>query len=361
MICRSSFVENLKTIESARSKMTDLHPLVSIIMPVRNEAEYIALSLGSIAEQSYPMERIEVLVADGMSDDGTRQAILDISAATGLDVKILDNAKRIAPSGLNVAMDNAKGDIVIRVDGHCELDPNYVENCVELLQSNKAEGVGGPIETIGEGLTAEAIAIAMSSKFGVGGSAFRTVDDRELYTDTVAFPGYKRETIEKAGRFAEELVRNQDDEYNFRIREAGGRILLSPLIRSRYFSRSSFRSLWRQYFQYGYWKVRVLQLHPRQMSPRQFIPFVFVVTLLLLGVASIFLEIARWGLLAVIALYALANLTASIVAAKANVLKTPLVGFSFFILHLSYGLGSLFGLVAFRDRWRDPSLTTGIV
>jgi len=336
-------------------------PFVSIIMPVRNEADYIELSLGSIAKQSYPMERIEVLIADGMSDDGTREAVRDIAQATGLDVQILDNPKRIAPSGLNVALDHAKGDIIIRVDGHCELDPDYVANCVELLEANKADGVGGPIETIGEGLTADAIAIAMSSKFGVGGSAFRTVDDRELYTDTVAFPGYKRATIEKAGRFAEELVRNQDDEYNFRIRELGGRILLSPSIRSRYFSRSTFRSLWRQYFQYGYWKVRVLQLHPRQMSPRQFVPFVFVITLLLLGIVSLFSVIALWALIGLIALYALMNFGASVAAAKGHILRIPLVGFSFLILHLSYGLGSLCGLVAFRNRWRDPGLTAAIV
>lgn len=327
-------------------------------MPVRNEADYIALSLGSIAKQSYPIERIEVLIADGMSNDGTRDAVRGIATATELDVQILDNPKQIAPAGLNVALSKAKGDIIIRVDGHCELDAHYVANCVELLQSNKADGVGGPIQTIGEGPTAEAIAIAMGSKFGVGGSAFRTIDDRELYTDTVAFPGYKRVTIERAGRFDEELIRNQDDEYNFRIRELGGRILLSPSIRSRYFSRSSFRSLWRQYFQYGYWKVRVLQLHPRQMSPRQFVPFVFVMALLLLGIASLFVGIALWALLVLAALYTVANVVASVSAARANVSRIPLVGFSFLILHLSYGLGSLFGLVAFRNRWRDSSVMT---
>lgn len=338
----------------------EAYPSVSIIMPVRNEAAYIPISLGSVANQSYPLDRIQVLVADGMSDDNTRQVIRDVAEANALDVRILDNPKKIAPAGLNVALDEAKGDIIIRVDGHCELDRDYISNCVELLGSNKADGVGGPIETIGDGLSAEAIAIAMSSKFGVGGSAFRTIDDKELYTDTVAFPGYKRETIEKAGRFAEELVRNQDDEYNFRIREQGGRILLSPSIRSRYFSRSSFRSLWRQYFQYGYWKVRVLQLHPRQMSPRQFVPFVFVMTLILLSSMSLFFGIARWALLSVIALYALMNLFASVAAAKGNILRIPLVGFSFLILHLSYGLGSLFGLVAFRNRWKDPGLAVAV-
>jgi GT2 family glycosyltransferase len=261
-------------------------------------------------------------------------------------------------------MSHATGEIIVRVDGHCELDPDYVSNCVEVLESGRAEGVGGPIETIGDGAVAEAIAIAMSSKFGVGGSAFRTVNDRELYTDTVAFPGYRSETIRRAGRFDEELIRNQDDEYNFRIRELGGRILLSPSIRSRYFSRSSFRSLWRQYFQYGYWKVRVLQLHPRQMSARQFVPFVFVTTLLILSLASLFSTIALWTLLAVLVSYTIVNIAASVVVGRARVTRVPLIAFSFLILHVSYGLGSLRGLVAFRKRWREsrptrPRLASG--
>ncbi|HEX6127384.1 MAG TPA: hypothetical protein VFZ23_18580, partial [Pyrinomonadaceae bacterium] len=160
---------------------------------------------------------------------------------------------------------------------------------------------------------------------------------------------------QRTGRFDEELVRNQDDEYNFRIRELGGRILLSPSIRSRYFSRSSFSSLSRQYFQYGYWKVRVCQLHPRQMSVRQFVPLVFVTTLLVLGLASVFSEIAFWSLLAVVAAYTVANVGASIVSARSNLARVPLVSFSFLLLHVSYGIGSLIGLVVFRNRWREPA------
>lgn len=322
-------------------------------MPVRNEADHIAISLGSIAKQTYPKGRIEILVADGMSDDDTRSVAQKVANEFLLNIEILDNPKRIAPSGLNVALDKAIGEIIIRVDGHCELAPDYVANCVALLEADRADGVGGPIETVGSGAVSEAIAIAMATKFGVGGSAFRTVDDREIYTDTVAFPGYKRETIDRAGRFDEELVRNQDDEYNYRIRELGGSILLSPSIRSRYFSRSSIRSLWRQYFQYGYWKVRVFQLHPGQMSARQFVPFAFVLTLGLLAAASPFSGVAQAGLLIVILGYSVMNFAASIVAGKNKITCIPLIGLSFLTLHVSYGLGSMFGLVAFRRRWRD--------
>ncbi len=328
------------------------YPLVSVIMPVRNEAEHIAIGLRSIADQTYPRDKVEIIVADGMSDDDTREVVHKMARELSLNIHILDNPKRTAPSGLNVAFDRAKGDIIIRVDGHCELASDYVANCVALLEANRADGVGGPIETVGSGTVSEAIAIAMGTKFGVGGAAFRTVDDREMYTDTVAFPGYKRETIERVGRFDEELVRNQDDEYNYRIKELGGSILLSPSVRSRYFSRNSVHLLSRQYFQYGYWKVRVLQLHPGQMSARQFVPFVFVVTLLSLGLTSLFSSIAFYGLLTVVLVYGLLNAVASIVAGKGKVRCIPLIGLSFLALHVSYGLGSMVGLIAFRKRWR---------
>ena len=193
--------------------------------------------------------------------------------------------------------------------------------------------------------------MAMSSKFGVGGSAFRTINDREMFTDTVAFPGYTRKILEQAGPFNEELVRNQDDEYNFRIRKLGGRILLSPRIRSRYYSRSTFGSLWRQYFQYGYWKVRVLQMHPKQMSLRQFVPFVFVSSIILLSLLSPFFFAFRLMLAAVIGMYLLANLAASFIVAGSRIRAIPFLSLSFVILHVAYGLGSLIGLVVFRDRW----------
>jgi succinoglycan biosynthesis protein ExoA len=248
----------------------------------------------------------------------------------------------------------------VRVDGHCEIDSDYVANCVKHLQSGRAEGVGGPIKTIGETLQAEAVAIAMSSKFGVGGSAFRTIDDRELYVDTVAFPGYKRETLENVGEFNEELVRNQDDEFNYRIRKMGGRILLSPDIRSRYYSRSTFKSLWRQYFQYGYWKVRVLQLHPKQMSVRQFVPFGFVFSIIVLIVLSLFLKLAIWALGLVLVLYFLANISAPVKEGrKTRIVALPLISLSYLILHISYGLGFFVGLFAFSNKWfeDDEKLT----
>jgi glycosyltransferase involved in cell wall biosynthesis len=329
-------------------------PSVSIVMPVRNEADFIERSLNAVLAQKYPSEAMEIIIADGLSTDATRSQIEKLKSVSEIPIRIVDNPERIAPSGLNRAIAKARGEIIVRVDGHCEIEPDYVANCVKYLQEGRAEGVGGPIETIGETLQARAIAVAMSSTFGVGGSAFRTVNDREMYVDTVAFPGYKREIFEKVGFFNEELVRNQDDEFNYRLRKHGGRVLLAPDIRSRYFSRSGFKSLWRQYFQYGYWKIRVLQLHPKQMSRRQFVPFAFVLAIILFSLLSLFFAPARWALLSLLGLYFLANLAATIKAGKRiEPSGLPLVFLSFPILHFSYGLGFAAGLFAFRRKWRE--------
>jgi succinoglycan biosynthesis protein ExoA len=332
-------------------------PFVSVLMPVRNEADFIERSLGAVLEQNYPHHLMEVVISDGESTDGTLDLIEKVAAGSDIPVRTVQNPKKIAPAALNLAIAQARGDIFVRVDGHCEIEPDYVANCVKHLTDGSADGVGGPIETIGVGHQAKAISIAMSSKFGVGGSAFRTVNDREMYTDTVAFPGYTREIVERNGPFDEELVRNQDDEYNYRIRKLGGRILLSPDIRSRYYSRSTFRKLWSQYYQYGYWKVRVLQMHPKQMSVRQFVPFLFVVSLITFALIGLFTTVGLWMLAGIIALYLIANFAASVIAARSEVRIVPALSLSYLILHLSYGLGSLAGLLVFRDRWKDGQMS----
>lgn len=330
-------------------------PLVSIILPIRNESGFIAQSLNAVLEQDYPMNLMEVIVVDGMSTDGTRE-IVRMFQAQHDNIQLIDNPGMIVPTGLNAAIAKAKGEIIVRVDGHCEIAPDYVRRCVEHLQNDGVDGVGGPIETVGETPLAEVIAIAMSSSFGVGGSAFRTVSNKTMLTDTVAFPAYTRKTLTSAGPFDEELVRNQDDEYNYRLRKLGATILLAADVRSRYYSRSTLRSLWRQYLQYGYWKVRVMQKHPRQMRPRQFAPPLFVATLagtiLLVPISSL----SRKLLAAVISSYMIANLSAALwIARHAGWYHRLLLPIAFAVLHISYGLGFLKGLVRFWNRWPDSS------
>jgi glycosyltransferase involved in cell wall biosynthesis len=320
-------------------------------MPVRNEASFIERSLGSVLSQDYPSDRMEVIVADGMSSDGTRDMI-EVVQHNHQNVRLIDNTGKIVSTGLNAGLRVAKGEIIVRVDGHCEIAPDYVSRCVSHLIANQAECVGGPVETIGESYTAQVIAAAMSSPFGVGGSGFRVGVKEPRLADTVPFPACKRETIERAGDFDEGLVRNQDDEYNYRVRKLGGRVLLSPDIQSRYYSRASLLSLWKQYFQYGYWKVRVLQKHPRQMQPRQFVPPLFVFALLVLGVTTPALRLSQLLLSSVLLAYAILNIAAAIDAArKAGWRVLPLLPLVFSLLHCAYGLGFLFGLVRFWNRW----------
>ena len=324
-------------------------------MPVRNEADLIRRSLGAVLEQDYPRELMEVIVIDGMSTDATREIVADI-AKTDSRVRLLDNPKQIAPTALNIGTHESKGEIVIRVDGHCEIARDYVSRCVEHLENGDADGVGGPIETIGEGFVAEAIAIAMSSKFGVGGSAFRTIDDQNIFVDTIAFPAYKRSVIQTAGGYDEEMVRNQDDEYNFRLRKKGFKLLLAADVRSRYHSRATMGKVISQFAQYGFWKVRVLQKHPRQMSLRHFIPSIFVLSLLVFLIATSFTPLGLVLFGALFGSHLLINLLFSLSASIREGIRFFLIlPFIVLAIHLSYGIGMLIGLFKFILRWRESN------
>ena len=261
--------------------------LVSVILPVRNEGDFIERSVGSVLDQSWLAhhgpESMEILVVDGRSTDDTRERVERLAASRPeIQIRLLDNPGRTAPCALNVGLQDARGDVIVRVDGHSEIEPEYVERAVRLLEEHDADGIGGVLLTLGEGLVARAIAAAMASRFGVGGSAFRVLAPGAppRPSDTIAFPAYRREAVARNGGFDEELMRDQDDEWNYRLRAAGGRLLTSGDLVARYYSRSSLPKMTQQYFQYGLYKVRVLQLHPKQMSPRQFVPPVFVAALL---------------------------------------------------------------------------------
>jgi succinoglycan biosynthesis protein ExoA len=320
-------------------------PFVSVIMPVRNEADFMSRSLGAVLAQDYPHDRLEVLVADGMSTDATA-AIVRAAADRCRDVRItlLDNRDRIAPTGLNLAIRRARGNVIVRVDGHCCIAPDYVSHCVAHLDQPGVVGVGGPIRTIAGTPAGRAIAAAMSSKFGVGPS-FRTRTSETRFVDTIAFPAYTRAAIDRAGPYDEQLVRNQDDEYNYRLRALGGRLLLAADVRSDYYSRGSLRSLFSQYWQYGYYKVRVMRKHPRQMHPRQFVPPAFVLGLLAAPLAAAASDVARGAVLAAFGVYGLAVLVvAGRIARRDGWRQLPALIAVFPVLHVAYGAGFLAAL-----------------
>jgi succinoglycan biosynthesis protein ExoA len=334
-------------------------PPVSVIMPVFNEAQYIEHSLGAVLRQEYPAELIEIIVADGMSTDTTRKNIERVHHQNpGIQLTVVDNPDRFMPMGFNRALEKATGRIIVMLGGHVEIAPDYISACVKLLEDPSVECVGGRIENIATGRTSQAIALAMGSLFGVGNAAFRTQPEHLMETDTAVFGAYQARVFSEIGMLDEEMIRNQDDEFNYRLRKNGGRILFSPDIRSRYYSRGDFLSLWKQYYNYGFYKVRVFQKHPRQMSYRQFVPPVFVLSLV--GSLVLALIPGYWPYsLIVPGLYLLVNLSVSVaIASRKGWRYLILLPVAFGILHLSYGTGFLSGVAAFWNRWTDRAGTT---
>lgn len=295
--------------------------------------------------QTYPQELITTFVCDGMSNDGTVELINDF-VKRHPQFKLLTNTQKTTPFALNLGIKNSSADIVIILGAHSELDKEFVLKSVESFQIDPAiMCTGGVLENVYENGTSEIIGAAMSSSFGVGNAHFRT-GNKSGFVDTVAFGAYKKEIFEKVGYFDEELIRNQDDEFNFRVTNAGYKIYLNHDIKCKYFVRASFKKLYRQYYQYGYWKVFVNKKHKTITTLRQLIPLFFVLYLLLLIISLaaprlIFISMSLPGILYV--------LMAFVFAAKS---KSPFkaiggIAYTFFILHFSYGLGYLKGIFDF--------------
>lgn len=333
-------------------------PLVSVIMPVRDEAEHLAASLGSVLAQDWPAERLEVIVVDGASTDGTPARARALAESSGREVVVLDNPSRIVPVAMNLGLEHAGGSVVVRVDGHCTVPPNHVRRCVQLLEETGADCAGGVLDTRGETTMARAIAAAQSHPLGVGPVAFRTggAPDAGGPVDTLAFGAYRSDVFDRIGRFDEELVRNQDDELNLRLTRAGGTIWLDPSLVATYTSRADLRSLWRQYEGYGSWKVRVAQKHRGVASWRHLVPAAFVAGLA--GAGALAAVGRTRPLAAATGLYAAAVVAASARADHPVAVRVRMP-VAFACLHLAYGVGSWRGAWRWREGWRRPPSPVG--
>jgi glycosyltransferase involved in cell wall biosynthesis len=325
---------------------------VTIISPCRNEAKRVAGFVRSLMAQELDGFTWEAIVADGKSDDGTREA-LD-RCTPGTNVRVIDNPERIVSTGLNRAVREARGRVIVRMDMHTEYAPNYVARCLELLNETGASNVGGPARTKPAGRVGAAIAAAYHSPFGCGGARFHDPDYRG-WVDTVTYGCWEKSYLETVGLFDEELVRNQDDELNLRIVRAGGRIWQDPSIVSWYQPRNSLRALFLQYFQYGFWKVAVIRKHRLPASPRHLIPGTFTaanlglaigLTLAALGGATSAVQFLAGLWLLVWTAYLVLAAAASVHAARKHGWPLlPLLPIVFATLHFSYGLGFLAGIV----------------
>lgn len=326
-------------------------PLVSIVLPCRNEQGYIQASIQSALDQDLPADELEILVADGMSTDGTRE-YLDRMAALHPQLRVLDNPGRIVSTGLNAAIRAARGEFIVRMDAHTNYAPDYVRQCLDVLRETGADNVGGPMRTTARTYMEKAIRAVFHSRFAVGGARSHQ-EDFEGWVDTVIYGCWRKSLFECAGFFDEELVRNQDDEHNLRIVRSGGRIYQSPRIRSEYHVRGSLAALFRQYMQYGYWKVLVIKKHRLPASFRHVVPGIFVGSLVFSAALGFFWPPALWVAFGIGTLYALAALTLSLIIAGTSRWKYfPMLPLALGCFHFGYGYGFLRGLldlVLFRN------------
>jgi glycosyltransferase involved in cell wall biosynthesis len=315
------------------------------VVPCRNEAAYIAGCLASILAGDYPTDRIEILVADGRSDDGTLE-ILRTCAAEHACIRVLDNHQRSTPAALNLAIRSASGSVIIRMDAHVLYPPTYVRRLVEALDETGADNVGGVLETVPADDTpvARAIALGLSHPFGVGNSHFRTGTDERREVDTVPFGCYRRETFDRIGLFDEELVRNQDDELNLRLISRGGRILLLPEVSCRYFARRSLGQVARMYYQYGYFKPLVARKLGRIMTVRQLVPSLLIIALLMSGALSPWISGAGAIFASIAVVYTGCVLVCAFAVTGLDLRCGLALAAVFPTLHFSYGFGFMRGI-----------------
>jgi len=316
---------------------------VSVIIPCKNEEQYIEKCIESVLKNNY--KDIKVIVCDGKSTDNTQDIVRRLEAIHP-QVKLLINERETTPFALNLGIKSINSDVYLILGAHAELALDHIENAVQLLNKKYEVGcVGGILENVYSDDTSEAIGMAMSSRFGVGDAKFRT-GAKDGYVDTVAFGAYRKEVFEKIGYFDDELTRNQDDEFNYRLTQSGFKIYFSNSIRSKYYVRGSFEKLFKQYYQYGYWKVLVNKKHNTITTIRQLIPLFFVLFLIFGGGLAFLSKFVMSTFVIVLLLYFLLGGFSAVNQAK-GILKTGKVLLAFFILHISYGIGYLIGLFDF--------------
>jgi glycosyltransferase involved in cell wall biosynthesis len=325
-------------------------PKVSVIVPCYNEQSTIRLLLEALHEQTFPRAEMEVILADGMSTDGTRDAIAAFQKDfPELEVRVVDNALRNIPSGVNRAIEASRGGIIVRLDAHSKPYPDYVANSVKAHEEGRGDNVGGvwEIRPGADTWIAKSIAVAAAHPLGVGDALYRHAK-HAAEVDTVPFGSFRRTLIDKIGFFDESLLTNEDYEFNARVRKAGGRIWLDPSIRSVYFARSTLVELIRQYWRYGYWKWRMLRRYPDTLRWRQALPPLFVSSLLGLALFSIFLPLARFILIGELLTYFSIMILAGLYTTFRQQKPYLIFGLPLAIpaMHVTWGSGFLWSILA---------------
>lgn len=324
-------------------------PKVSIIVPCYNEQFTIRLLLEALREQTFPRAEMEVVIADGLSRDGTREAIAAFQRDfSDLDVRVVDNTRRSIPSAVNCAIAASRGEFIVRMDAHSKPYPDYVQNCVSALEEGRGDTIGGvwEIHPGAETWIAKSIAIAAAHPLGVGDAFYRHTK-QAAEVDTVPFGSFRRALVERVGYFDESLLTNEDYEFYVRVKNAGGKIWLDPSIRSIYFARATLGQLARQYRRYGFWKWRMLRRYPKTLRWRQALPPLFVLSLVLLALGSIFIPILRFVLAGELLVYFSVILYAGLRSALRRRRPYLFLGLPLAIpiMHVSWGGGFLWSIL----------------
>lgn len=329
-------------------------PTISVVIPCRNEAGIIEKTLRSWLENDYPLDRLEVFVVDGMSNDGTREIVATL-AQNNPCIHLLDNPSRIAPTAMNIGIRQSSGQLVIIISGHAIVESNYLRECARVLREHPEAGrAGGYMETVNPTYWGRVIAAATTSRVGVGGSNWR-LSKPEGFTDDAAFGAYHRWVYEKVGLYDEQFVRNQDTDFIQRVNDAGVKTYLSPTIRCKYYTRSNLPKLARQHYFDGFWLVKNL-MKLRHTHPRRFAPLFFVLGWAALIVLSMLWPWGKWFLLGYAGCY-LAGIVGGALAAipRHGGKIAVLMPLTFAAMHFSYGLGTLHGIwswVILRGRFQ---------
>ena len=324
-------------------------PEVSVIVPCYNEKSTIRMLLDALNHQTYSRQKLEIIISDGMSTDGTRAEIKAWHAENmDLNVRIVDNPKKNIPSGINRAIEVAQGEFLVRLDAHSIPNSDYIEKCVNALQEGRGDNVGGIWKILPghENSIARSISAAATHPFGVGGVQYR-VGGKAQSVDTVPFGAYRQELVKQIGLYDEALLSNEDYEYNVRIRNAGGVVWFDPEIQSTYISRSTFRDLARQYWRYGYWKFQMLRRYPKTIRLRQGLPPLFILCFSILIFLSFYFDVAIWILGFVFIVYSMALLMAGIQSAQKFGSLAMLIGvpFAILIMHFTWGLAFIWSFI----------------
>lgn len=332
------------------SNSGSIFPLVSVIVPCRNEEKFISLCLDSIVHQDYPQECLEVLVFDGKSEDGTKAAAALYGDKYDF-ISVMDNDKKFTASALNAGIGRARGDYILWMSAHNEYSKSYVSKCVEYIREFNAQAVGGAIKAVPRrnNLIGGAICLSLGSPFGVGDSAHKTGVKSPRWADTAFGVCYRKDVFRKAGLFNEKLIRGQDMEFGMRLKKIGIKTLLAPDLISYYYARSDFRDFISHNFRNGVWAVlpfRYASSNP--IALRHIVPLIFVGGILSLAALSVFSQFFWRLFLFAASLYIAAALFASLSLAVKNrdIRLAVIMPFIFFALHFSYGLGSLWALAA---------------